>query len=94
MTPDGHVPTQPTELTTHLQNLFAWVAENLEGPEADRVAEVLCQYADVFARHDFDLGCFSAVKHPLTTGCAHLIQQPVQMVAILKNGCQFGLTIF
>ena len=79
-----------TRLPVHLHELFARAAEDLGDSEADRLVEVLSRYADVFAQHDLDLGCFPAVKHRINTGDARPIRQPPRRTPLGFEGEEEG----
>ncbi len=51
----------------HLTKLYEDSRAHLSQEESEALADLLCRYADVFARHDLDLGEFSAVQHRIST---------------------------
>ena len=55
----------------HLSSLYHRSTENLNGEEeCEVVRNLLCEYSDVFAKHNFDLGEFSKIMHRIDTGTA------------------------
>jgi transposase InsO family protein len=55
------------ELPTHITDLFERSSAQLTLHQAAKLAALLGEYADIFSKHDMDLGCFSAVKHRIQT---------------------------
>ncbi len=51
----------------HLEKLFVDSSSKLTPEQADILAGLLCEFADVFARHDLDLGEFTAIQHRIRT---------------------------
>ena len=62
------LPEQAVPL--HLQALYEQYAAGLDDDERAAFAVLLCEYADVFAKHKTDLGRTSWVKHHIDTGDA------------------------
>lgn len=54
-----------TELPTHLVDLFERSAKGLKKDERRAIKHLLIEYADVFAAHDLELGCFKTLRHPI-----------------------------
>ena len=66
---DTDAPKSITDISArmHLQELFN---NTKDGPPEEHVrviGELLIEFQDVFAKHDLDLGCLSAVKHKIDT---------------------------
>jgi len=53
------------EIPKHLIDLFDRSATDLADSEKEQLKHLLIVYADVFAAHDLDLGCFTAVQHEI-----------------------------
>ena len=65
------VPTlaEVTELVpNHIKDLFVRSRVNLDEEQSVKLAQFLIEFADVFAKDDTDLGCFSAIQHQIDTG--------------------------
>ena len=54
---------QHQTLPAHLKDLFERSAEDLSPQQREDLKNLLLRYADVFATHDLDLGCFSETPH-------------------------------
>ena len=64
------------ELPQHVRKLYIDTLTYLDsGEQAQRLREVLIEYADVFAKHDLDIGHFNELVHYIKTGQAHSIKQ-------------------
>ncbi len=61
--PDKKLITVPA----HLEKLYQESITDLSLEQSARLAELLCNYADVFANHDLDLGEFSGIQHRIPT---------------------------
>ena len=68
--PAGNTGSGTPVLPEHLTQLYLRSLNNLEGEEGTALQELLVQYQDVFARHDFDLGKFQTIMHRIDTGDA------------------------
>ena len=55
------------QLPEHVHNLFERSKVGLPELEQGKLFDILCQYSDVFAEHDLDLGCYSNIKHEINT---------------------------
>lgn len=49
------------QLPEHLTGLFERSSQGLAEGEKEALKQLLIEYADVFAAHDLDLGCFGAL---------------------------------
>ncbi len=67
-------PRRVSAVPEHLEKLFADSSAKLTPEQANILAEVLRDYGDVFARHDLDLGEFSAIQHRIRTVDDHPIK--------------------
>ena len=59
------VKTKATQLPAHLVELYERSSKGLSVEEATELRCLLIEYADVFAAHELDLGCFTALKHKI-----------------------------
>ena len=63
------------EIPEHLVNLFEKSKKELTGQEQGHLKELLCEFEDVFARNEFDLGSFDAIEHGIDTGRGRPVKQ-------------------
>jgi hypothetical protein len=69
-------PSEPVaEVSEHLQDLLERSAKELDPSEREKLAELLTEFQDVFARSEFDFGGFTALEHEIDTGDAHPIKE-------------------
>ena len=69
-------PSEPVaEVPDHLQDLLERSAKELAPSEREKLAELLTEFQDVFARSEFDFGNFTALEHEIDTGDAHPIKE-------------------
>ena len=59
----------------HVRDLLERSSEHLQEDEQSKLADLLSSYNDVFAKHEYDLGNFTAIKHKIDTGDAKPIKQ-------------------
>lgn len=59
----------------HLQEVFKASAERLTDEQSASLCRLLCNFEDVFAKDEFDLGNFTAIEHSIDTGDAQPIKQ-------------------
>ena len=59
----------------HVQDRFAKSSELLEADENCKLAKLLTDFEDVFAKSDYDLDDFTTIEHELPTGEAKQIKQ-------------------
>ena len=58
-------------MSEHLHGLFIKSIVHLYDDQAIAVGELLSEFADVFAKGDFDIGCFNgSIVHDIDTGDA------------------------
>ena len=53
------------EIPEHLVALYERSSEGLDEWQKKQLKRLLIQYQDVFAAHEYDLGCFTAVEHEI-----------------------------
>ena len=58
----------------HLQSLWERSVEGFEEEQTLVAAELLLEFADIFAKNDLELGCFGAIKHNIDTQGAQPIR--------------------
>ena len=59
---------------THLKDLFERSIVNLPDDQAIALGKTLIDFSDVFAKNDFDIGCFSGgIVHDIDTGDSKLV---------------------
>jgi hypothetical protein len=63
------------EIPEHLVNLFEKLKGELTEQEQGHLRELLCEFEDVFAKNEFDLGKFDAIKHGIDTGSSRPVKQ-------------------
>ena len=63
------------EIPEHLVNLFEKSKGELTEQEQGHLRELLCEFEDVFAKNEFDLGKFDAIKHGIDTGSSRPVKQ-------------------
>jgi hypothetical protein len=51
-----------------LTNLFDKSKGELNEQEQTQLSELLCEFEDVFAKSEFDLGKFNTIQHGIDTG--------------------------
>jgi hypothetical protein len=66
------------EIPEHLSNLFKKSRGELNGQEQTHLGELLCEFEDVFAKSDFDLGIFNAIQHVIDTGSNRPVKQRIR----------------
>ena len=69
---------QETYVPRHLQGLFDRSAEFLQSNEKCKLAKLLTEFEDVFAKTDYDLGEFTAIEHAFPAGDAKPIKQRIR----------------
>ena len=67
--------SQPREISDHLKPLFEKSIAHLNTQQQDQLKSLLCEFGDVFAKSEFDLGHFTAIEHAIDTGDAKPIKQ-------------------
>jgi transposase InsO family protein len=63
------------KLPEHLEDLYKRSCENLTNEQSVRVAKLLLEFSEIFAKHDLDLGCMIGVEHHINTGDAPPVKQ-------------------
>ena len=56
-------------------NLFEKSKWEVTGQEQGHLRELLCEFEDVLAKNEFDLGKFDAIKHGIDTGSSRPVKQ-------------------
>ena len=62
----------------HLTNLFDKSKGELNGQEQTQLSELLCEFEDVFAKSEFDLGKFNTIQHGIDTGTNRPVKQIIR----------------
>ena len=70
------------EIPEHLKQLYDSSLENLDAEQQQKLKTLLCNYQDVFAKHDFDLGTVTAIQHTVDTGTAKPIKQRMRRTPV------------
>ena len=78
---DGETPSVPE----HLSDLFQRSSHLLAPDERSQLAELLTDFADVFAVSSDDLGHTSLVTHQISTGSSLPIRQPARRLPLHKR---------
>ena len=66
----------PLDVPKHLRTLVGSASEKLDEQQQNQLAAMLCEYEDVFASSDTDLGQCNIVQHRIETRDARPIRQP------------------
>jgi hypothetical protein len=66
------------EIPEHLTNLFDKSKGELNGQEQTQLSELLCEFEDVFAKSEFDLGKFNTIQHGIDTGANRPVKQRIR----------------
>jgi hypothetical protein len=66
------------EIPEHLTNLFDKSKGELNGQEQTQLSELLCEFEDVFAKSEFDLGKFNTIQHGIDTGTNRPVKQRIR----------------
>ena len=59
----------------HVKDLYERSTMHLELHQQIILAKFITEFADIFAKDDMDLGCFTAVQHEIDTGDAKPVCQ-------------------
>ena len=78
---DRETPSVPE----HLSDLFQRSSHLLNPDERSQLAQLLINFADVFAVSSDDLGHTSLVTHQIDTGSSHPIRQPARRLPLHKR---------
>ena len=65
-------------LPDKLHDLYEQSQKHLTSTQAAQLKQLLCEFEDVFADHDLDLGCLSSVKHTIDTGDARPFKEKIR----------------
>ena len=66
------------EIPGHLTNLFDKSKGELNEQEQTQLSELLCEFEDVFAKSEFDLGKFNIIQHGIDTGTNRPVKQRIR----------------
>ena len=66
---------QADPVPEHLSETYKASTEHLSASEQSRLAALLNEHEDVFAKSEFDLGTFTDIEHGIDTGDARPIKQ-------------------
>jgi hypothetical protein len=66
------------EIPEHLSNLFEKSKGELNGQEQTHLRELLCEFEDVFAKSEFDLGKFDVIQHGIDTGSNRTVKHRIR----------------
>jgi hypothetical protein len=61
-----------------LINLFDKSKGELNEQEQTQLRELLCEFEDVFAKSEFDLGKFNTIQHGIDTGANRPVKQRIR----------------
>lgn len=59
---------EPLSIPEHLKGLFEDTCNRLPPDQSYEVGKLLCEFQDVFAKHDLDIGNFKDIEHKIDTG--------------------------
>ena len=59
---------EPLRIPEHIKCLYEETCSRLTPEQSFEVGKVLCEFQDVFAKHDLDLGNFKEIEHKIDTG--------------------------
>jgi hypothetical protein len=67
------------EIPEHLINPFDKSKGELNGQEQTQLSELLCEFEDVFAKSEFNLGKFNTIQHGIDTGTNRPVKQRIRI---------------
>ena len=76
---------EPDSVPEHLLDLFERSSHQLDSEECSQIAQLLTEFADVFAVSSDDLGHTSLVSHKINTGPSQPIRQPARRLPLHKR---------
>ena len=74
----GGLENGKREIPEHLINLFDKSKGELDEQEQTQLSELLCEFEDVFAKSEFDLGKFNTIQHGIDTGTNRPVKQRIR----------------
>ena len=74
----GGLENGKREIPEHLINLFDKSKGELNEQEQTQLSELLCEFEDVFAKSEFDLGKFNTIQHGIDTGTNRPVKQRIK----------------
>ncbi|MCU7901934.1 MAG: reverse transcriptase family protein [Candidatus Thiodiazotropha sp. (ex Lucinoma aequizonata)] len=78
--------SQVSEVPEHIRVMLESSREHLTEAQVDRLTETLCEFQDVFAQNEFDLGNFTDIEHTIDTGDAKPIKQRMRRTPLCFVG--------
>ena len=69
--------TTHQQVPEHLESLLERASVNLTNEETSKLANLLWEDADIFSKHDLDIGHFAGVTHKIDTQGARPIKQRI-----------------
>jgi hypothetical protein len=70
----------------HLKELYESGSQDLGEEDRVRLADLLCEYEEVFSAHSLDMGRTGLIKHKIDTAGAHPIKQRLRRVPLHMKG--------
>lgn len=71
---------------SHLKDLYDSIIVGKCQEDQDAIKSLLIEYADIFSRHDLDLGLTNLVEHTIDVGDAKPVKQPPRRVPLAFAG--------
>jgi hypothetical protein len=78
------------EIPEHLTNIFDKSKGELNEQEQTQLSELLCEFEDVFAKSEFDLGKFNTIQHGIDTGTNRPVKAVLEQSSGLIFTCQYA----
>lgn len=70
------------DISPHLGYLFDRSSKSLRAGDVDKLKLLLIEFQDVFAKDEFDLGNFTAIKHSIDTGDNKPVKQRMRRTPV------------
>ena len=74
------------KMPEHLQKLYEESKEHLSEDQCNKLAQLLIEFQDVFAKSEFDLGTFHDIQHGIDTGDARPVKQRMRRTPACFKG--------
>ena len=74
----GGLENGKREIPEHLINLFDKSKGELNEQEQTQLSEILCEFEDVFAKSEIDLGKFNTIQHGIDAGTNRPVKQRIR----------------
>jgi len=71
---------------SHVQGMYETGCAELGSNDREQLADLLCEYSNVFSAHGLDMGKTSLIKHKIDTRDAHPIKQRLRRVPLHRKG--------